>query len=79
MWSFSLTQPHVDIVGWSRSGVKENIGISSEEVSKQLFGDRFQIIFSILQICRPGSLPAFWNSLWKTMIPGTYKNTGAEL
>ncbi len=43
MWSFSLTQPHVDIVGWSRSGVKENIGISSEEVSKQLFGDRFQI------------------------------------
>ncbi len=33
MWSFSLTQPHVDIVGWSRSGVKDNIGISSEEVS----------------------------------------------
>lgn len=33
----------MDIVRRSSSGVKDNIGISSVEVSLELFGDRFQV------------------------------------
>jgi len=33
----------MDIVRWSRSGVKDNIGVSSVEVSLELFGDRFHV------------------------------------
>lgn len=33
----------MDIVRRSSSGVKDNIGVSSVEVSLELFGDRFQV------------------------------------
>lgn len=38
-----LTQPHVDVVGWCRCGVQQEVGISSEEVSIQVLGNRLEV------------------------------------
>lgn len=39
----ALTKPHVDVVGWCSCGVQQEVGISGEEVSIQLLGNRFEV------------------------------------
>lgn len=38
-----LTKPYVDGVGWSRSGVEKEVGISSVEVAIKLLGHRHRV------------------------------------
>lgn len=39
----ALTQPHVDVVGWCRCGVQQEVGISGEKVSIQVLGNRLEV------------------------------------
>lgn len=42
LW-LSLTQPHVDVVGWSCGGEEQQVGVSGVKAAIQFFGDRLQV------------------------------------
>lgn len=53
----SLTKPHVDGIGWSRSGVEQDVGISNVEVAIELLRHWHQIHLFHPPYLQAGLLP----------------------